>query len=362
MLTEYVLRHAAGRDHPLKVLEFGCGVGRHLRNLRRVPNTDVYGYDQSETMAHSIIDWSRQAWFDEHIRVGEPTGRLPYDDGAFDIVYTAEVLVHVRPEHLHATLEELLRVSRGHVFHLEASPTFEVRSDVHDGCWKHNLPETYRELGRECQVIEGGYSAHWAYRVIVNEDPSFTWDPVLLSLFRDMERMIDRGFDVADAALRKTVADAEAMRLVQQDLQGRLGDAEEFRRQVESQLAESRESAHLLQEHLVDARASVTASEQRERTLEAKVADLQANNLVLTRDLESTLAARLLLERELTRKGLEADAESRAWKSRLQAAEQQLKELTVSLAEARSRVAYIVDRIDTAIRQPGGEAPRREGA
>ncbi len=45
MLTEYVGHHA-----PAKVLEFGCGPGRHLRNLSRLPGIEVFGYDQSAAM------------------------------------------------------------------------------------------------------------------------------------------------------------------------------------------------------------------------------------------------------------------------------------------------------------------------
>ncbi len=40
MLTDCVAHHA-----PAAVLEFGCGVGRHLRILSRLAGVEVYGYD-----------------------------------------------------------------------------------------------------------------------------------------------------------------------------------------------------------------------------------------------------------------------------------------------------------------------------
>ncbi len=93
MLVEYMMRNA-----PARVLEFGCGVGRHLRNLLAIPDIDVHGYDQSPTMVAGCRRWAEQAWIDAHVIVGKSTGPLPYPDRSFDIVYTAEVLVHVRPE------------------------------------------------------------------------------------------------------------------------------------------------------------------------------------------------------------------------------------------------------------------------
>lgn len=208
MLTEYVLRHAEGRERPLRVLEFGCGVGRHLKNLSRLSNVDVHGFDQSATMVEGCRRWADADFLRENIVVGEPTGTLPYPDASFDLVYSAEVLVHVRPEHLPDTLAELVRISRGHVLHIEPSPDFTVDGKVHDGCWNHDLPSVYRSMGRECESLGRGYSAHSAWRTVVGEGPVFKWKPELLQLYQSMEIDIDKGFSVTDGAKR----DAEQKR------------------------------------------------------------------------------------------------------------------------------------------------------
>ncbi|MFA6044328.1 MAG: class I SAM-dependent methyltransferase, partial [Phycisphaerales bacterium] len=54
MLADYVQHSAqiaqqARGEGALRVLEFGCGVGRHLANLSRLPGVDAHGYDQSST-------------------------------------------------------------------------------------------------------------------------------------------------------------------------------------------------------------------------------------------------------------------------------------------------------------------------
>jgi SAM-dependent methyltransferase len=199
MLTQYMLEHAqSSPERPMKVLEFGCGVGRHLRNLTRLPGVDAFGYDQSQTMAQGVLRWAGKAWFDSHITVGMPTGTLPYPDKHFDIAYSAEVLVHVRPEHVDGILKELIRVCKGHILHIETSEHVQLVSDSHDGCWRHDLVAAYARLGLECQVLPSGYTAHTPYRVAVGEQPRFTWAPAILEMYRRLERDINEGFS-ADA-------------------------------------------------------------------------------------------------------------------------------------------------------------------
>jgi len=202
MLTDYVRGTARGRSETLRVLEFGCGVGRHLRNMNGLNGVEIHGYDQSETMASGCLSWATPEWFQQRVRVGMPTGPLPYEDGAFDLVYSAEVLVHVRPEHLGTVLSEILRVCRGHVLHLEPSPHIAVASEAHHGCWNHNLIEAYAKLGRACEALTRGYDAHTPFRVRGAEPAPYTWADSILEMFRRMETDIDEGFRVmrADAA------------------------------------------------------------------------------------------------------------------------------------------------------------------
>lgn len=218
MLTEYVAHHA-----PAKVLEFGCGPGRHLRNLSRIPGVDANGYDQSAAMVSGCLRWTNQKWIDEHVTVGLPTGRLPFEDGAFDLVYSAEVLVHVRPEDLLNVLSELMRISKRQVFHLEPDEHVEISPDDHLGCWKHDLVAAYAKLGKKCEILTSGYKAHAPYRVILDESaPTWEWSPLLASLYRRLETDLSKGFAdlraseaAKGAALdeaQRTAAEAETLR------------------------------------------------------------------------------------------------------------------------------------------------------
>ncbi len=195
MLTDYISRCAPG-----KVLEFGCGPGRHLRNLSKLPGIDAYGFDQSAAMVSGCRRWASAEWVSRHISVGLPTERLPYGDKEFDVVYTAEVLLHVRPEDLLGRLEELLRIARGHIVHLETSPTYPLVDSDHEGCWHHDLVGAYAKLGHVCEVLPSGYICHTPFRVALAEKgPEPAWSPVILSMYRRMERDLVAGINDKDA-------------------------------------------------------------------------------------------------------------------------------------------------------------------
>lgn len=198
MLTEYVRHHA-----PARVLEFGCGPGRHLRNLVKLPGIEVFGYDQSAAMVSGARGWTSQQWLDEHVTIGMPTGRLPFADKQFDLVYTAEVLVHVRPEDLPGILRELVRVSKRQVFHLETSPSHQLVSGEHDGCWWHDLIEAYARIGHTCEMLASGYTTHAPYRVILDTStPVWQWSPAFLDLCRRMDRDVSHTMDIMRGSLQ----------------------------------------------------------------------------------------------------------------------------------------------------------------
>lgn len=223
MLTRYVERCAGsgvgsggaandGAKATTRVLEYGCGVGRHLRNLARLPGVEPFGYDQSSTMVQHIGAWAGEmfgsldagrAWVDGHVRLGPPVPTLPWADGYFALAYSSEVLVHVRPEDLDRILSELLRVSGGHVLHLEPSPGVIVDRLSHDGCWNHDLIAAYARLGVRCEALPVCYDTHTPYRVWARGGPApGAWSDVEAALWRRLESDINAGFEIVERALR----------------------------------------------------------------------------------------------------------------------------------------------------------------
>ncbi len=96
------------------VLDAGCGTGRHLRELAKIPDLKIVGIDKNEK---DLRD-AGQSLKDVKEIFGYPNNnssvmkadinKLPFADEAFDCVICSEVLEHV-PQH-HDALQELLRV------------------------------------------------------------------------------------------------------------------------------------------------------------------------------------------------------------------------------------------------------------
>jgi ubiquinone/menaquinone biosynthesis C-methylase UbiE len=170
MILDHVLHHA-----PCRVLEWGCGTGRHLFNLARVPGVDVFGFDQSDSMVMAGLTWAVPEWRASNVAIGGPTEPLPYPDQYFDIVYTSEALLHTRPDDLPGRLAELLRVCRGHILHIETPPSWRGGySPWCRGCWGHDLVAAYRALGFDCEVATPGCIRQTPY-LVVTRPGSLRW-------------------------------------------------------------------------------------------------------------------------------------------------------------------------------------------
>jgi SAM-dependent methyltransferase len=96
-------RSRLGTTEALRALDLGCGLGlleRHLTEL----GTPVFGAD----VALSPLAAGRRA----ELRSVLYSSSLPFASGAFDLVFMASVLHHVRPELRPSLLREVRRVVR----------------------------------------------------------------------------------------------------------------------------------------------------------------------------------------------------------------------------------------------------------
>ena len=186
-IQEFIIAEYFARSAPARVLEYGCGTGRHLRYLKDIPGIEIYGYDQSPTMLEGVRQWADETWFKEHVTLGKPITHLPYKDKSFDVVFTAEVLIHICPADLPAILTEFLRISKWQVFHLEPAPDFIVAPEEHNGCWNHDLIKEYASLGYSCEILPKGYHAQSPYRVIIDSSRTLPQQIISMSKLRELE-------------------------------------------------------------------------------------------------------------------------------------------------------------------------------
>jgi len=102
------------------VLDVGCGYGRYLLALRRgMTLRRLAGIDISPTQVERAREYLKD-YPDIELVVG-PATRLPWPDGAFDVVLTYSLMIHLRPAELDEFLDEARRVSGGWGVFLESS-------------------------------------------------------------------------------------------------------------------------------------------------------------------------------------------------------------------------------------------------
>ena len=93
------------------VLDAGCGSGRHLRALAKLPDLKIVGIDrnaQDVADALAALKNMPDALSSDYQVMQADINALPFDDASFDCVICSEVLEHI-PEHEKA-LSERVRV------------------------------------------------------------------------------------------------------------------------------------------------------------------------------------------------------------------------------------------------------------
>jgi len=93
------------------VLDAGCGLGRHLRHLARMPGLKIFGIDKNtwalRETAKSMESQPDALSRDYLVSIAD-INRLPFADASFDCIICSEVLEHI-PDHKNA-IKELDRI------------------------------------------------------------------------------------------------------------------------------------------------------------------------------------------------------------------------------------------------------------
>ena len=130
---------------PGSVLEVGCGYGKQLRALRRRIDVPVVGVDFSPSQLGLARGYLRGL-----DRVGLVLGsgtRLPFPDGAFDLVLTSAVILHNPPPAAERIRCEVLRVSRRFAAHNEDLDRSYNRFGYDTAAWYRAAGITLAESG-----------------------------------------------------------------------------------------------------------------------------------------------------------------------------------------------------------------------
>jgi SAM-dependent methyltransferase len=175
-LTDFLLSEQRRVGHPLQVLEFGCGFGRHARYLAALPEVRYHGYDFSEKMLAPLRESPPPSLrpIEEHTFSG-PDVADAVGGRRFDVVFTVSVLIHNPPErvsHLVAGMAQLLQPG-GAVCLIENKlvPVSVFENSWHQGCWLHSYPQLLPE-GYDLRIGQGLIDTHDVYVLRPKPGPS----------------------------------------------------------------------------------------------------------------------------------------------------------------------------------------------
>src|SRR5215204_823608 len=85
-----LLEHVGGRDAPT-VLEVGCGTGNYLEAVETITGIEVHGIDPSSEMLERLRERLPAAKVQR-----SSAEELPFENASFDLVYSVDVIHHVR--------------------------------------------------------------------------------------------------------------------------------------------------------------------------------------------------------------------------------------------------------------------------
>ena len=91
------------RYNPKKVLDVGCGIGYFVEFMRK-DGIGATGIDNAPDLRHF---WGKKPYFIRGV-----ASALPFDDGAFDLVFSSDFFEHVPEEQIDDVANEMKRVSK----------------------------------------------------------------------------------------------------------------------------------------------------------------------------------------------------------------------------------------------------------
>jgi len=107
-----------------KILDIGCGAGRHVVYFAR-KGFEVYGFDGDEETLERAKKLLENENLRADLRVWDMTKQLPYRDAFFDAVLAVRVIHHTRLSNITAIMNEINRLLKTDGFLFLQVPSYE---------------------------------------------------------------------------------------------------------------------------------------------------------------------------------------------------------------------------------------------
>lgn len=125
-----------------RVLDVGCGAGRHLSYLAR-NGLEVYGFDRSDSAISEAEEKLDGVDHDAEVRVADFSEDFPYEDDHFDAAVATRSINHADLDTIEHSVGEMYRVLRPSGLVYAQVPTYEKLEEL-------------KEAGEEFEEVEPG--------------------------------------------------------------------------------------------------------------------------------------------------------------------------------------------------------------
>lgn len=154
------------------ILEVGCNIGGNLQWMHpQLAWKNIYGIDVNLEALQSV-----HKNFPDINATHSTAQNLPFEDGSFDIVFTAGVLIHQPEESLPLVMNEMVRCSKKYVLCMEyfAETTEEVPYRDQEGAlFRRNYGKLFTDTFPQLSLEREGYLT-----------PEEGWDRITWWLFQ----------------------------------------------------------------------------------------------------------------------------------------------------------------------------------
>ena len=136
----------------LRVLEVGSNIGNQLLLLQSMGFTSLYGIE----LQHYAVQLSKRRTSGIRFIQGSAFD-IPCRDGAFDLVFTSGVLIHLAPQDIGTALGEIHRSTRRYIWGMEyfSETCQEVSYRGEQGLlWKTDFCKLYLEQFRDLRLVQ----------------------------------------------------------------------------------------------------------------------------------------------------------------------------------------------------------------
>jgi ubiquinone/menaquinone biosynthesis C-methylase UbiE len=97
------------KRHVRKILDLGCGTGRHTVYLAK-KGFDAYGIDIAEEGIKILKQWLKKEKLQANLKIGSIYKKLPYPDNFFDAVISTNTIHHERIQNIRKAIKEIERI------------------------------------------------------------------------------------------------------------------------------------------------------------------------------------------------------------------------------------------------------------